>query len=474
MKIWPLFIGSEKVQTSEKIPVHDKYSKEIIAEVSLANENIVEEAIQKAAASEEKMRRLSSYERREILQFIWEKITERKKEFSETLVKETGKPIRDAETEVNRALDTFRLAMEESTRLYGEVLPLDISPRSQGYRGFTTRFPVGTCLFITPFNFPLNLLAHKVAPAIAVGCPFIAKPASFTPLSALLLGEILSESPLPKGCFSILPAKSSLIEKYIPDERIKLLSFTGSAKVGWKLKELAFRKKVLLELGGNAAVIICESANVDRAVERTLFGAFYQAGQSCISVQRIYVHEKRYFEFLEKFLEKVKNLVSGNPFDEKTFLGPLISEEEAIRIESWVNEALQTGAKLLCGGKRMGSFYEATLLENVPLNAAISCEEAFGPVALVQKFSHFPEAINFVNQSKYGLQAGIFTENLKEAFMAWQELEVGGVVINDVPSFRVDSMPYGGIKESGFGREGIRYAIEEMSEIRLMVLYQER
>ncbi|MBL8975032.1 MAG: aldehyde dehydrogenase family protein, partial [Myxococcales bacterium] len=381
-----------------------------------------------------------------------------------------GKPIKDSRGEVVRLIDTFRVAAEESTRIVGEVLPLDISPRAAGYRGQWKRVPIGPVSLISPFNFPLNLAAHKVAPAIAAGCPFVLKPASLTPVGALLIGEVLAETELPKGSWSILPCPREGAEQLTTDERFKLLSFTGSGEVGWALKAKAGKKKVVLELGGNAACIVDAGADLDVVVPRLVFGAFYQSGQSCISVQRILVHRSLYPALRERLVAAAKLQKLGDPRDEATALGPMISEKEALRVEKWVNEAVAAGATLLCGGTREGVMIPATLLEGVPSELPVCADEVFGPVAILEVFDEFEEAIAAVNASKFGLQAGVFTNDLRRAYQAWDELEVGGVVIGDVPSWRVDHMPYGGVKESGLGREGVRFAIEDMTEIRLMVL----
>ena len=398
------------------------------------------------------------------------RFTERHEEMSKALCIEAGKPIKDARGEVTRLIDTFRIAAEEAVRIYGEVMPLDISPRAQGYTGQWKRVPIGACSFISPFNFPLNLAAHKVAPALAVGCPFVLKPASMTPIGALIIGEVLAETDLPAGAFSILPARRDGADLFTVDERLKLLSFTGSPGVGWELKKKAGKKPVVLELGGNAAVIVDEDADLNDAVERIIFGAFYQSGQSCIGVQRIMIHAKIYDQLRSLLVDKTRALIMGDPLNEDTFIGPVISEKEAIRLEDWINRAVNAGGKLLCGGKREGAMLEATLLEDVPGDQDLVCLEAFGPVAVLSKFSDFDEALEEVNSSDFGLQAGIFTRDIYKAQKAWDELEVGGVVIGDVPSWRVDHMPYGGVKESGLGREGIRFAIEDMTEIRMMVV----
>jgi acyl-CoA reductase-like NAD-dependent aldehyde dehydrogenase len=347
---------------------------------------------------------------------------------------------------------------------------LDISPRARTYQGMWKRVPIGPCSFISPFNFPLNLAAHKIAPAIAVGCPFVMKPASRTPLGALIIGEVLAETDLPKGAFSILPAARQGADLFTTDDRLKLLSFTGSPDVGWDLKARAGKKKVVLELGGNAAVIIDHDADLDDAVARVIFGAFYQSGQSCIGVQRIIVHAEIYDAFKERLVAKAKTLVAGDPHDEKVFIGPMIDEKEARRLDGWIQEATAAGARLLCGGKRVGAMLEATLLEDVPRDTRLYREEAFGPVASLSRFTDFQAALDEVNDSKFGLQAGVFTRDLYKMLQAWDHLEVGGVVIGDVPSYRVDNMPYGGVKDSGLGREGVRFAMEDMTEIRNLVI----
>ncbi|MEY4891330.1 MAG: hypothetical protein RIQ75_2460, partial [Pseudomonadota bacterium] len=394
----------------------------------------------------------------------------RKDELAYALCIEAGKPINDSRGEVGRLIDTFRIAAEESVRMTGEVQPLDISPRARGYQGIWKRVPIGPCSFISPFNFPLNLAAHKIAPAIAVGCPFVMKPASRTPLGAIIMGEVLAETNLPKGAFSILPATRDGADLFTVDDRLKLLSFTGSPDVGWDLKAKSGKKKVVLELGGNAAVIIDADADLDDAVDRTVFGAFYQSGQSCIGVQRILVHDAVYDAFKAKLVAKTSTLIAGSPHDEKTFVGPMIDVKEAARLENWIEEALGKGAALLCGGKREGAMLEATLLENVDPSTKLNREEAFGPVAFLIRFRTWEEALHICNDSKFGLQAGIFTRDIFKILDAWDDLDVGGVVVNDVPSYRVDNMPYGGVKDSGIGREGVRFAMEDMTEIRNLVI----
>ncbi|MCK5620466.1 MAG: aldehyde dehydrogenase family protein, partial [Candidatus Krumholzibacteria bacterium] len=372
--------------------------------------------------------------------------------------------------EAGRLIDTFRVAAEESVRINGEVLNMEISERARGYEGMWKRVPIGVCSFISPFNFPLNLAAHKVAPALAAGCPFVLKPASLTPVGALIIGETLAETDLPEGAFSILPAKRTGAALFTEDPRIKLLSFTGSPGVGWDLKARAGKAKVVLELGGNAGCIVDEDADVEDAVDRIKVGAFYQSGQSCISVQRILIHEKIYDAVSQKLVAATQTLKMGDPKKEDTFIGPMISEKEAQRLHGWIVDASERGATVLCGGNLEGTMLEATLLENVDKDASLCTEEAFGPVAVLSKFSDFSAALDEINNSVFGLQAGIFTRDIYKAHQAWDKLEVGGVIIGDVPSWRVDHMPYGGVKDSGLGREGIRWAIEDMTEVRLMVI----
>lgn len=468
---YPYWLAGRAVQANEDLPVHDKTTGEIVSRVALADAAAIEAAIDAAVRATEPMRALRSYERRAILEHCARRFEERAEELAQILVIEAGKPIRDARAEVARLLDTFRLAAQESIAAHGgEVMPLDIGPRARAYTGMWKRVPIGPCAFITPFNFPLNLVAHKVAPAIAVGCPFVLKPASTTPIAALTIAEVLAETGLPQGAFSVLPAPRSAAEPLTSDERLKLLSFTGSAAVGWELKARAGKKRVVLELGGNAACIVDEDADVDDAVARLLWGAFYQSGQSCISVQRILVHRRLYPRVRDALVAGAKALELGDPRDPDTVLGPIISEHEAIRIERWIQEAVAAGGTLLCGGRRHGPFVEATLLENVPRDEKVVREEVFGPVAVLSSFEDFEAALDEVNDGRYGLQAGLFTRDHYKIQRAWDRLEVGGVVVGDVPSFRVEHMPYGGVKDSGFGREGIRFAMQEMTEIRMLVV----
>ncbi|MBD3645761.1 aldehyde dehydrogenase family protein [Alcanivorax sp.] len=467
---YPYYLANEAVFANQDLDVTDKYSGEVATRVAMADAATIDKAIDAADKAAGAMAKLAPYERQAILYHCVKRFEERYDELALALCIEAGKPIKDARGEVGRLIDTFRVAAEEAVRIDGEMPNLEISARAKGYRGMVKRVPIGPCSFISPFNFPLNLAAHKVAPAIAAGCPFVLKPASRTPIGAIIIGEVLAETDLPKGAFSILPCHREGADLFTTDERFKLLSFTGSPDVGWDLKARAGKKPVILELGGNAAVIVDEDADLNDAVERIVFGAFYQSGQSCIGVQRILIHDAIYDELKTRLVEKTAALKMGDPKDEDTFIGPVISEGEATRLENWINEAVDAGATLLVGGKRNGAMLEATLLENAPKGTNIVEEEAFGPVAVISRFSDFDDALNTVNDSKFGLQAGIFTRDLYKAQKAWDELEVGGVVIGDVPSWRVDNMPYGGVKDSGLGREGIRWAINDMTEERLLVI----
>lgn len=468
---YPLYLNNRAVQPNADLAVTDKFTGETAFSTALATPAIIDEAIAGAVRAAEPMARLSAYERQGALQHCVDRFKARFDELAFALCVEAGKPIKDAEGEVSRLIDTFRIAAEESVRMTGEVQPLDISERARGYMGMWRRVPIGPCSFISPFNFPLNLAAHKIAPAIAVGCPFVMKPASRTPLGALIIGEVLSECEvLPEGAFSILPASRDGAEQFTVDERFKLLSFTGSPVVGWDLKARAGKKKVVLELGGNAAVVVDRDADLEDAADRVVFGAFYQSGQSCISVQRIIVHEAGYDAFKALLVKRVKALVAGDPKDRKTFIGPMIDTSEAQRLDNWIEEAVAGGARLLTGGKRDGAMLQATLLEDVDRSAKLYREEAFGPVAILSRFATFEDALAEVNDSKFGLQTGIFTRDIFQVLDAWEGLEVGGVLINEVPSFRVDNMPYGGVKDSGLGREGVRFAMEDMTEIRNLVV----
>ena len=468
---YPYYLANRAVAANADLAVLDKYSGEQATTVALADAEAVERAIAAAFDARQAMATFPPDARRDVLEHCVRRFGERSEELALALCIEAGKPIKDARGEVARLIDTFRIAAGEATRIGGEVLELQVSERTRGYRGMTKRVPVGACSFITPFNFPLNLVAHKVAPAIAAGCPFVLKPSERTPVGALIIGEVLAETALPAGAFSILPCRTEDAAPLVEDERIALLSFTGGV-VGWDLKARAGRKKVVLELGGNAACIVDADPGVppDTLIARLVSGAYYQSGQSCIGVQRIYVDRTQYDTVRDRLARAVAQLRVGDPRDEGVFIGPVIDEAAARRIERWVDEALAAGAARLAGGPRQGTLVPATLLEGVPHDCALYRQEVFGPVALLEPFDDFEDALARANDSDFGLQAGVFTASLAHALRAWDVLEVGGVVVGDIPSFRVDNMPYGGVKRSGFGREGVRWAIEDMTEPRLLVL----
>jgi acyl-CoA reductase-like NAD-dependent aldehyde dehydrogenase len=396
--------------------------------------------------------------------------TERKQEFATTLAQEAGKPIKAARIEVERAAFTFNIAAEEATRIYGEYLPLDWQESTAGRWGLVRRFPLGPVAGITPFNFPLNLVAHKVAPAIAAGCTMVLKPAPQTPLSALLLAETIQQAGWPDGALNVLPLSNEDAGLLVSDDRLKMISFTGSAAVGWQIKKNSGKKKVVLELGGNAGVIVHGDADLAYAADRCVVGGFAYAGQTCISVQRILVERSAFSRFTDLLLAGVQKLKSGDPLDESTDLGPLIRESDALRAADWVQEAVRSGAKLLYGGRRTGSVLEPTVLTGTRPDMKVNCQEIFAPVVTVEPYDDFEAALRQINHSPYGLQAGLFTRDARLIFRAYEELEVGGLMAGDVPSFRIDHMPYGGIKDSGLGREGLRYAIEEMTEQKLLVM----
>jgi acyl-CoA reductase-like NAD-dependent aldehyde dehydrogenase len=465
-------IDGKWLKSETKKEIKSPYNDEVVGVINVPDLNTALESVNFAEKAYTKTSRSPSYLRRRILGEIARGIEKRKEEFAKALVQEGGKPLKTARVEVDRAITTFSIASEETNKFgEGELIPIDTVPGNEGMFGITRRFPLGVILGISPFNFPLNLVAHKVAPAIACGNTMLLKPASQTPISALMLGEVVTESGLPPGALNILPLPGASIEPVMDDPRIKKVSFTGSDEVGWELMKKYPKKKVTLELGGNAAVIVDEDPpDMDFAAERNAWGAFYQAGQSCISVQRMYIHEKIFDEFMDKFVAATKALKLGDPMLEDTDVGPVIDDRSADRIMSWIDEALDKGAKLIIGGSREGRLIEPAILADVPPDANVSCSEVFGPVVQVEKYSDFDQALELANNTRYGLQAGVFTKDMKKAFKAYEALQVGGVVVNDYPSFRVENMPYGGVKDSGVGREGLRYAMEEMTELKLMVV----
>jgi len=467
---WPYYLVNKPVQANTDLQVTNKYTGDVAARVAQGDAKVLDDAIAAAVNAFDEFRRWPAFRKKQVLQHIARRIEQRFDELVAALAVEAGKPIKAGRAEVTRCVDTFTLAAEECTRNYGEMMPLDISPRAEGYQAIWKRVPIGPVSFITPFNFPINLPAHKIAPALAMGCPFVLKPAPRTPIGSLILGEMLAETDLPEGTFSILPVTVDDAGAFTTDERLKLLSFTGSADVGWKLKSQAGKKRVVLELGGNAGCIVDHDADIDLATDRIVTGGYGYSGQSCISVQRVLVHKDIYDNVRDQLIQKVSALQSGDPTDEDVFIGPLIDEHAAKRVEQWVNEASAAGAEVPVGGTRDGAFYAPTIIENPPADAAVSCKEIFGPVITIQAFDDFDNALRIVDNSEFGLQAGVFTNNMDKAFKAFDDLEVGGVVINDVPTMRVDNMPYGGVKSSGTGREGIRFAMQDMSEIRVMVM----
>jgi glyceraldehyde-3-phosphate dehydrogenase (NADP+) len=448
----------------------DPFTGRTIATVAQASETDLEEAIASSVEAAPVMAGMPGHARYKILQQIAALLSQRRDEIASTITAEAGKPITDAKREVDRAVQTFTVAAEESRRIAGEVVPLDWTPGSDSHVGILRRFPIGPVLGITPFNFPLNLVSHKVAPALAAGNPILIKPAPQTPLTALLLGEIALQAGLPPGGLNVVPCDNVLAERLVVDPRFKLLSFTGSAAVGWMLKAKCGKKKVVLELGGNAGVIVEPDADLDLAARRCAAGGFGYAGQTCISVQRVFVHQSVADPFTTKLLMHVARLKAGDPTDDTTTIGPLIDHAAAHRVENWINEAVAEGARVLLGGKRMGSVVEATVLSDVKPDMKVSCQEVFGPVVTVTPYSRFRDAIAMLNQSDYGLQAGVFTRDINKIFYAFRHLEVGAVLANEIPTFRSDHMPYGGVKDSGLGREGVRAAIEEMTEPKLLIV----
>ena len=464
------FVDGRWRDDGDVVEIHAPYDNNLIARVVQGRREHAEAAIAASVKAFGTTRRLPAFERQRVLRQIAAFMTQRKEEFARTLAQEAGKPIKAARTEVERAIFTFNVAAEESTRIYGEYLPLDWQESTAGRWGIVRRFPLGPIAGITPFNFPINLVAHKVAPAIAAGCSMVLKPAPQTPLCSLLLAECVQQAGWPDGGLNVLPLSNDDASLLVTDDRIKLISFTGSAPVGWDIKRRAGKKKVILELGGNAPVIVHSDADLEYAAERCVTGGFGYAGQTCISVQRILVEHSVYGRFTDIFVDLVKKLKTGDPLDESTDVGPLIRNSDAVRTVAWVEDAVSAGARLLCGGRRTGQVVEPTVLTGTKPDMKVNCQEVFGPVVTVEPYKDFDQALRQANNSVYVMQAGVFTRDAKLLFQAYEELEVGGVIAGDVPSFRIDQMPYGGVKDSGLGREGLRYAIEEMTEPKLMVM----
>lgn len=467
---YKFIIGSEKRTSKIVKDIINPYTNEPVAKVHYAGEADVEEAIQLAQQAYRVTKVLPAYRRAEILENVSRILSNRKIELANLMTAESGKPITYSLAELDRAIFTFKYASEEVKRISGETIPLDLAAHSEKRFGIIRRFPIGPILAITPFNFPLNLVAHKVAPAIAAGNTIVLKPAPQAPILALILAEIVLEADGPAGMLNVIPCSNDLAEKMVRDERFNMLTFTGSAKVGWFLKTIAGKKKVVLELGGNAGVIVDKSADVQSIVKRIALGAFGQTGQSCIKVQRIYISDVIANEFAELFLSTTKEIYFGDPSKLETVTGPLIDNTAADRVECWINEAVASGAKILTGGKRSGLVIEPTVIIDSKPDMNVVREEIFGPVVTLHTFKLFEDAVSEINNSKYGLQAGVFSNDFKNILFAFENLEVGGIVVNDFPTYRIDHMPYGGVKDSGIGREGLKYAIEEMTEPKLLVL----
>ncbi len=471
---YPFFLAGAWQRSTLVHPVLNPYDGSLVGTTWLAGIAEYERATQAALDAAPVMRRMPAYQRAAILARASETLARRRDEIGRVLAGEAGKPLRDALAEVDRAAMTFQVAGEEARRIGGEVIPLDLAPHGTGRIAIWRRFPIGPVAAISPFNFPLNLSAHKVAPAVAAGNPVVLKPASKTPLSALFLATVLEEAGLPAGALSVLPMPREMGDRLVTDDRYKLLTFTGSSSVGWAMKARAGKKKVILELGGNAGVIIDETADLDYAAKRVVTGGFAFAGQSCISVQRVFVHDSVFDEFARRLVARVESLVIGDPLDPRTDIGPMIEVAEVDRIEAWVNEAVADGARVVTGGRRISpSVYAPTVLTDVAEVSKVCAQEVFAPLLGLYRFSDFNEAMAAVNRSRYGLQAGVFTRDLLRAFMAFDVLEAGGIIVNDVPAWRIDHMPYGGVKDSGIGREGPRYTIEEMTEPKLLVINRE-
>jgi glyceraldehyde-3-phosphate dehydrogenase (NADP+) len=469
MNTYSIYCGGKFSETGNILEVRNPHTGEIFAKTFLAGADEIETAIIAAQNVKQPMKDLPAYERAEILRTVSDKIRADRERLALILCKESGKPLRYALGEIDRAAQTFLVASEEAKRTPKEYISLDWTKPGEGKEGIVNYFPVGIVAGIAPFNFPLNLAVHKIAPAIAAGCPIILKPASPTPLSTLELAKIIDKTNLPKGAVSILPMNRKAGNQLVTDDRFALLSFTGSPEVGWEMKKNAGKKKVILELGGNAGVIVSKTADIENAVKKCLVGGFAYSGQICIHAQRIFIDKTIFQKFAEMFCDGVKKLKQGDPADAATEISAMIDEENAKRVEKWVDEAVEAGAKVLCGGKRDGSFYPATVLTNTDRTMKVNCEEVFGPVVILEPYEHFGNAIAMINDTRFGLQAGVFTNEISEIDKAFREIDAGGIMLNDVPTFRVDHMPYGGIKDSGLGREGVKYAIMDMMEAKILV-----
>jgi glyceraldehyde-3-phosphate dehydrogenase (NADP+) len=468
-KTYPIYVAGAWEESPDRIEIANPYNDEIIGSTFLATQDQLERATQAAESIFPTLRTMPTYDRANLLKALAEKLRARRDEVARMISLEAGKPIRDAEIETDRGVFTIETAAEEAKRIEGEVIPLDLLPSSKGRFGVVRRFPIGPIAGISPFNYPLNLALHKIAPAIASGNPIVLKPPSRDPLTMLLISEMIDEIGVPKGAVSVLPMNREVGDLMVADDRFKLLSFTGSPDVGWSMKQRAGMKKVVLELGGNAGVIVDEDADLAFAAQRIRVGAFSYAGQVCISVQRAFIHEKVYEQFIELLIAETEKIKIGDPLDRTTDLGPMIDEKAAMRSKGWIDDAVTQGAKVLTGGEIDGRVLTPTIIENAKREAFVCSREAFAPLVTVFPFSNFADAVDAVNDSEFGLQAGVFTNTLERALYAFENIEAGGVIVNDVPTYRIDHMPYGGIKSSGLSREGIRYTIEDMTEMRLMV-----
>lgn len=466
----PYLIGGEWLKSDQPLDVYYPYDDSLSGRTWRPTRDELDLALARAEKGFQETRRLPAYARAQILLRVAEILERRKPEIAKTITLEGGRPYSGSLAEVDRGAETFRVAAEEAKRLEGEIIPLDLRKGDEGRFGIWRRFPLGVILCITPFNRPLNLVAHKVAPAIASGNAVLLKPASKTPLTSLILGEILLEAGFPPAALSILPASGKQVDAVVQDPRVRMITFTGSAQVGWHLKQIAPSKRVTLELGGNAGVLVHEDANLDEAVKKLTTAAFYYSGQACVSVQRIFVHESVRAEFQEKFVARTAQLKLGDPFAEGTEIGPMIERGEAERTEAWIQQAVASGANVLVGGKRIGNVVEPTVLTNTRAEMDVRCNEAFAPLVTLESYSDFDTALDEVNNTEYGLQAGLFTQNMELILRAYERLDVGGLIINDASTYRGEHMPYGGVKASGMGREGPRYVIEEMTEPKLLVL----
>jgi len=465
-----LYIGGEWLATDRTFEVTNPYDGSLVDEVHLADEHTMDTAINCAVDGFKRMRALSSAERRALLSKTVHLLTKRQEDLAQSICLEGGKCINEARGEAARTVQTFTFALEEAGRIGGEFMPLDLNAASAGRFGIIRRFPIGPILGISPFNFPLNLASHKIAPALAVGSSIVLKPATYTPITSLILAEIIDEAGFPPGAYNVVACPRDVGQKLVEDPRFAAITFTGSPDVGWKMKADAGKKKVVLELGGDAACIVDGTADMEEALDRCIIGAFANAGQICISIQRLFIEKSIAKEFTERFIAMAKGLKMGDPRDENTRLGPMISESAAAGVEEWVAEAIDKGATQLLGGERKGTMFPPTILSGVTKDMHLGCDEAFAPIVIMHEWEDFTDAIREINSSRYGLQAGIFSRDVGRIVRAWEEIEVGGVIAGDIPTYRIDHMPYGGVKDSGQGREGLRWAIHDYTEERLLVM----